>query len=63
MKSALLALFSDPPMSSAIAQRGLQAVLERHTCRHRALELVGIVDDLSRPASQRPVLEPERMVS
>jgi spore maturation protein CgeB len=63
MKSALLALFSDPQMSSAIAQKGLQAVLERHTCRHRALELVGIVDDLSRPASQRPVLEPERMVS
>jgi spore maturation protein CgeB len=63
MKSALVALFSDPQMSSAIAQKGLQTVLERHTCRHRALELVGIVDDLSRPASQRPILEPERMVS
>ncbi len=63
MKSALLALLSDEPMRSAIAQKGLQAVLERHTCRHRALELVGIVDELSSPASQRPVLEPERMVS
>jgi spore maturation protein CgeB len=63
MKSALLALLSDEPMRRAIAQKGLQAVLERHTCRHRALELVGIVEDLSSPASQRPVLEPERMVS
>jgi spore maturation protein CgeB len=62
MKSALLALFSDPEMASAISEEGLRAVLARHTCRHRALELVEIVDDLSRSGS-RPFLEPDRMVS
>jgi spore maturation protein CgeB len=63
MKSALLALFSDPQLASTIAQRGLQTVLARHTCRHRALELVSIVDDLSGSGSPRPFLEPQRMVS
>jgi spore maturation protein CgeB len=63
MKSALQALFSDPDLASAISQEGLRAVLARHTCRHRALELVAIVHDLSRSGSPRPVLEPERMVS
>jgi spore maturation protein CgeB len=63
MKSALQALFSDPNLASAISQEGLRAVLARHTCRHRALELVAIVHDLSRSGSPRRVLEPERMVS
>jgi spore maturation protein CgeB len=63
MKSALQALFSDQDLASAISQEGLRAVLARHTCRHRAVELVAIVDDLSRSGSPRPVLEPERMVS
>jgi spore maturation protein CgeB len=63
MKSALLALFSEPQLASTIAQSGLQTVLARHTCRHRALELVSIVDDLSGSGSPRPFLEPQRMVS
>jgi hypothetical protein len=47
----------------AISQEGLRAVLARHTCRQRALELVSIVDDLSRSGSPRCFPEPERMVS
>ena len=63
MKSALQALLSDPQMAKAISQEGLQVVQARHTCRHRALELVAIVDDLSRSGSRPSMAEPERMVS
>jgi spore maturation protein CgeB len=63
MKSALLALFGDPQFASTISQKGLQTVLARHTCRHRALELVSIVDGLSGSGSPRRFLEPQRMVS
>jgi spore maturation protein CgeB len=63
MKAALSALLRDPDLARAISREGLRAVLARHTCRHRALELVGIVDDLSGYGSWRPILEPERMVS
>jgi spore maturation protein CgeB len=63
MKSALLALLSDPQLASTISREGLQTVLARHTCRHRALELIWIVEDISGSGSPRPLLEPERMVS
>ena len=63
MKSALLALFSDPEMANAISREGLRTVLARHTCRHRALELVTIIDDLSKSKSPRSFTEPERMLS
>jgi len=63
MKSALQALLSDPQMAKAISQEGLQTVQARHTCRHRALELVAIIDDLSRSGSRPSMAEPERMVS
>jgi spore maturation protein CgeB len=63
MKSALLALLGDAQLAGTISQEGLQAVLARHTCRHRALELVSIVEDLAGPGLPRPLLELERMVS
>ncbi|MDB5604061.1 MAG: hypothetical protein JWP25_961 [Bradyrhizobium sp.] len=63
MKSALSALFGDPELASAISRTGLQAVLARHTCRHRAQELLTIVDGLDRSGSARNFLEQERMVS
>jgi spore maturation protein CgeB len=63
MKSALLALLSDSQLASTISHEGLQTVLARHTCRHRAMELVSIVEDLSGSGSPGPFLEPERMVS
>jgi len=63
MKAALSALFSDPELASAISRTGLRAVLARHTCRHRAQELVRIVEGLSRSKSPRPLDQRERMVS
>jgi spore maturation protein CgeB len=46
MKDALLALLRDPELSAAVTAAGLQTITERHTCRHRALELLGIVDSV-----------------
>ena len=63
MKSALLELLNDPQMANAVSEEGLQTVQARHTCRHRALELVAIIDDLSRSGSRPSIAEPERMVS
>jgi len=63
MKSALASLFSEAELASALSRAGLRAVLARHTCAHRAQELVAIVDGLSRSGSPRPLVEPERMVS
>jgi spore maturation protein CgeB len=44
MKGALLTLLRDPELALAMAEEGLQVIAERHTCRHRAVELIGIVD-------------------
>jgi spore maturation protein CgeB len=63
MTSALQALLSDPQMANAVSEEGLQTVQARHTCRHRALELVAIIDDLSRSGARPSIAEPERMVS
>jgi spore maturation protein CgeB len=48
MKSALLAVLSDPDLAASLTSTGLHTVLERHTCRHRAQELIAIVDGLGR---------------
>jgi spore maturation protein CgeB len=63
MKSALSALLSDPELAAAISREGLRAILGQHTCRHRSLELLAIVDSISASGSPRAILEPERMVS
>jgi spore maturation protein CgeB len=44
MQDALLALLQDDELASATADAGLRLVRERHTCRHRAIELLEIVD-------------------
>ena len=48
MKSGLLAVLSDPDLAASLTSTGLHTVLERHTCRHRAQELIAIVDGLGR---------------
>lgn len=54
MEEALLALLRDPGYAATITEAGLRAIAERHTCRHRALELVGIVNQIrSEGRSQR----------
>jgi spore maturation protein CgeB len=49
MKDALLALLHDSELAAALARAGLQTIALRHTCRHRARELLGIVDSLRGP--------------
>ena len=44
MKSALAALLDDPELAADLADNGLRAVRERHTCAHRVDELSRIVD-------------------
>ncbi len=50
MLQKLDALLQDSDLAAATASAGLRTVTERHTCHHRALELVGIVNELRRPA-------------
>jgi spore maturation protein CgeB len=49
MKNALKALLHDRELVGALTTAGLQTIAERHTCRHRALELLGIVDSIRGP--------------
>jgi spore maturation protein CgeB len=46
MTSLLSAVLSDDDMGAALAAAGLEAVLKRHTCRHRVHELLAIVEGL-----------------
>lgn len=46
MTAAMRKLLEDPAEARAQAQRGLETVLARHTCRHRARELTSICGEL-----------------
>jgi len=46
MKRALLLLLNDREFASATAVNGLRLIHERHSCRHRAFELLDIVAQL-----------------
>ncbi|MBK3664141.1 glycosyltransferase [Bradyrhizobium diazoefficiens] len=46
MRRALRALLDDRDLWSETVTNGLHAIRERHTCRHRAEQLVGIVQDI-----------------
>ncbi len=46
MIDAMEALLNDPVAAAAQAQRGLETVLKRHTCNHRARELTKICEEL-----------------
>jgi spore maturation protein CgeB len=46
MKQALHSLLHDPELSAEIRQNGLRVIADRHTCRHRVLELLGIVNSI-----------------
>lgn len=48
MISALQSLLSDPKQANAQAARGLETVLARHTCRHRAEQLSSICEEVLR---------------
>lgn len=57
MTGALGALRSDPALVASLTTIGLRSIAERHSCRHRAAELLGIVDGIHRPQSVAPRLE------
>lgn len=46
MTEAMCSLLRDPALRAAQAQRGLETILERHTCNHRARELTAICEEL-----------------
>jgi spore maturation protein CgeB len=48
MLSAMQQILSDPAAAAAQAQRGLETVLSRHTCRHRAEQLSSTFEELVR---------------
>ena len=46
MRAAIKDLLDNPALAQAQANRGLETVLARHTCYHRAVELTSIAEDL-----------------
>lgn len=46
MQTLMHTVIADPDMRESLRRHGLAAVRARHTCRHRARELLGIVDEL-----------------
>jgi spore maturation protein CgeB len=46
MQAAIVALLSDRNAAEAQARQGLETVLARHTCRHRAQELASICEEV-----------------
>ncbi|MDF0496791.1 CgeB family protein [Bradyrhizobium yuanmingense] len=46
MKHALRTVIDDPDLSAAMVETGLKVIRDRHTCRHRAEQLIDIVTDL-----------------
>lgn len=52
MTRALRAVIDDPELSSAMMATGLKTIRDRHTCRHRAEQLIDIVSGLR--GSSRP---------
>lgn len=59
MKAALRRLLCDPEFASVMAARGLRVVAERHTCRHRALQLLEIVAQIRTPRPLSPTIQYE----
>jgi spore maturation protein CgeB len=46
MTSALATLLRDDELAGSLSQQGLHTILERHTCRHRVLDLLAILAEL-----------------
>ena len=56
MKRALRTVLEDRDLSAAMVQTGLQTIREHHTCRHRAKQLVSIVESIrSSDSPSRPL--------
>jgi spore maturation protein CgeB len=51
MERHLAALRDDPALRAALVESGLATIRARHTCAHRAQELLAIVEGLNAPSS------------
>lgn len=51
MERALAAIMADADFADCLRRTGLQAIRERHTCDHRADELLAIYDTIAAPAA------------
>jgi spore maturation protein CgeB len=49
MRARLRDVLGDPALARALAERGRRTVLARHTCGHRADELVAVAAELGVP--------------
>jgi spore maturation protein CgeB len=63
MKAVLSTLLSDADLAACLARAGLDAILKRHTCRHRVQELLAIVDDLNSREAWSASRQQERIAS
>ncbi len=52
MEARMRDLRNDPALRASLAAAGLEAIRRRHTCAHRADELLGLVERLGRAASR-----------
>ena len=50
MVGRLIALKHDPALRASLARSGLETILARHTCGHRADELLSIRQEIAAPA-------------
>ncbi len=55
MGEALRSVASDPELRRSLAEKGLETIRARHTCGHRADELLAVVKRLAAPAPLRSV--------
>jgi spore maturation protein CgeB len=52
MRKHLRAVLHEPPLAAQLAEHGRKTILARHTCAHRADELLAIYAELAPPRSQ-----------
>jgi len=57
MAKHLRAVLSDPALAAALSKRGRETILKRHTCAHRANELLRIYAELNFGKAQEPAQE------
>lgn len=58
MQEHIATLVADPDARMALARRGLETILTRHTCAHRVDELMGIIRQLTARWSQPDLRDP-----
>jgi spore maturation protein CgeB len=52
MTRQLSDILADPMLAAALARAGRESIAARHTCRHRAQELLAIIDRIGLPATE-----------